>query len=399
MTATPRVPLVRRVPPGAWMVLLWCAAIAWTSFGTLRLPGLPIIGRPLVPRGSFSTTGWQPAAPVAVMVASAVLLRSRPLSALGLLLASSLAAAVIPGAVAFVFLPVVPAGIAVSVIAASRPWKVSASWTAGTVVVFCGRNAAVGRPALVHSAATVAVWLVIALAFAVAWLTGYAVGQNRRYAEAVREHAVIAERLRIAREVHDMVAHSIGIIAIQAGAGSRVIDTQPAVARDALSIIETTSRDTLAGLQRMLGAWRRADRDHQAGAPPPGTAPGLTDVGELATTVVDAGVRVDVQWRGPRRQLPADVDESAFRIIQEAVTNVVRHAGASHCQVTIDQRDGELAIEVIDDGHGGTVDGTGYGIAGMRERAALLHGELSAGPRPAGGFRVAARLPLPAPVR
>jgi signal transduction histidine kinase len=386
------------MPPGAWMVLLWCAAIAWTTFGALRLPGLPIIGRPLTARGSFSSTEWELVAPVAVMVVSAVLLRSRPLWALALLLASSLAAAAIPSPVAFVFLPVVPVGIAVSVIAATRAWQVSAGCAAAAVVVFCGRNAAAGRPVRVLSAATVTVWVVIALAVSLAWLIGYAIGQNRRYAKALHAHAVTAERLRIAREVHDMVAHSIGIIAIQAGAGSRVIDTQPAVAQEALSVIETTSRETLAGLQRMLGAWR-ADRGQEAGAPSPGTAPGLTDVGDLATTVLGAGVRVDVQWRGPRRQLPANVDESAFRIIQEAVTNVVRHACTSRCQVTIDQRDSELAIEVIDDGHGGTVNGTGYGIAGMRERAALLHGEFSAGPRPGGGFRVAARLPVPAPVR
>jgi signal transduction histidine kinase len=104
-----------------------------------------------------------------------------------------------------------------------------------------------------------------------------------------------------------------------------------------------------------------------------------------------------VQWRGQRGPLPADIDQSAFRIVQEAVTNVVRHAGAGHCQVIIDQHDDELGIEVVDDGRGGAADGTGYGITGMRERAGLLRGHLTAGPRPEGGFRVAARLPLPVP--
>ena len=110
-----------------------------------------------------------------------------------------------------------------------------------------------------------------------------------------------------------------------------------------------------------------------------------------------AGVRVEVRWRGQRRPLPADIDQSAFRIIQEAVTNVVRHAGTGHCQVIIDQQDDQVAIEVTDDGRGGAAEGAGYGITGMRERAGLLHGQLSAGPRPEGGFRVAARLPLPVP--
>jgi len=106
-----------------------------------------------------------------------------------------------------------------------------------------------------------------------------------------------------------------------------------------------------------------------------------------------------VEWRGSREPLPADIDLSAFRIIQEAVTNAVRHAGTGQCQVSIGQHDGQLSIEVTNGGRGGTMAGTGYGITGMRERAALLGGDFSAGPRPGGGFRVAARLPVPAPAR
>jgi signal transduction histidine kinase len=109
-------------------------------------------------------------------------------------------------------------------------------------------------------------------------------------------------------------------------------------------------------------------------------------------------VQVDVDWHGSREPLPADIDLSAFRIIQEAVTNVVRHAGTGQCRVVIDQREGQLSIEVTDDGRGGSTAGTGYGITGMRERAALLGGDLSAGARPGGGFCVATRLPVPAPV-
>jgi signal transduction histidine kinase len=107
-------------------------------------------------------------------------------------------------------------------------------------------------------------------------------------------------------------------------------------------------------------------------------------------------VKVEVDWHGSREPLPADIDLSAFRIIQEAVTNVVRHARTGQCQVCIDQQDGQLSIEVTDSGHGASMAGTGYGITGMRERAALLGGDFSAGPRPGGGFRVAARLPVPA---
>jgi signal transduction histidine kinase len=200
----------------------------------------------------------------------------------------------------------------------------------------------------------------------------------------------MAERLRIARELHDMVAHSIGIIAIQAGAGSRVFDASPGEARDALSAIEATSRETLSGLRRMVTGLRRAE---------PGLlerAPGLADIERLAATTLDAGVKVDVDWHGSRETLPADIDLSAFRIVQEAVTNVVRHAGTGQCLVSIDQREGRLSIEVTDSGHGGSPAGNGYGITGMRERAALLGGDFSAGPRTGGGFRVAARLPVPA---
>jgi signal transduction histidine kinase len=186
-----------------------------------------------------------------------------------------------------------------------------------------------------------------------------------------------------------MIAHSIGVIAIQAGVGSRVIDTQPAEARNALTAIEATSRETLAGLRRMLGVLRSSS---EPGRDP---VPGLAGLDQLAATSRNAGVRVDLQWRGQRQSIPPDVDLSAYRIIQEAVTNVIRHAGADHCKVLIDQDDRELSIEITDNGRGGVIACPGYGIVGMRERAGLLGGQLAAGPRPGGGFRVAARLPVP----
>ncbi|GAA2134495.1 sensor histidine kinase [Actinomadura napierensis] len=240
-------------------------------------------------------------------------------------------------------------------------------------------------------------FVTIVLAMAVTWMTGNSVRVRRAHAETLREQAtaraVSAERLRIARELHDMVAHSIGIIAIQAGVGGRVIDTQPGEARSALDAIEATSRDTLSGLRRMLTALRKDD----PGAAPLGPAPGLDDLGRLAAAAKDAGLEVDIRRTGEPRPLPPDVDLSAYRIVQEAVTNVVRHAGTERCRVTIDHRDEELAIEIDDDGRGGMI-GTGYGIVGMRERVALLRGEFTAGPRPGGGFRVAARIPVLAAV-
>ena len=283
------------------------------------------------------------------------------------------------------------AGIAICYVAVTRPLRISATGLAvvGAVLLIPGP----GGTDLAQLRAGVAVVTVIA------WLIGHSIRQARARTDLLRAQTVMAERLRIARELHDIVAHSIGIIAIQAGAGRRVFDARPAEARDALAAIEATSRETLSGLRRMVTGLRLAEPGPGPGQAPLGPAPGLAGIERLAAMTLEAGVKVEVDWRGSREPLPADIDLSAFRIIQEAVTNVVRHAGTGQCRVLIDQQDGYLSIEVTDSGRGGSVAGTGYGITGMRERAALLGGDFSAGPRPGGGFRVAARLPVPAPAR
>ncbi|MFC9259174.1 sensor histidine kinase [Streptomyces hydrogenans] len=248
--------------------------------------------------------------------------------------------------------------------------------------------------------------LITVLAMAAACTAGQLSRERRQHAVALRtqevSEAVVAERLRIARELHDMVAHSIGIIAIQAGAGSRVIRTHPEEAREALCAIEVTSRETLSGLRRTVAALRQADPDTGAsGRAALAPSPGLEDLERLAAATADAGVRVEVRRSGQQRPLPADIDLSAYRIVQEALTNVVRHAGTGGCRVTVDYGDEELSVEIVDNGHGGGAGDDaahGFGIVGMRERVALLHGRFSAGPCPGGGFRVAARLPLPQPV-
>ncbi|MGW0885268.1 sensor histidine kinase [Streptomyces sp. NPDC002671] len=243
------------------------------------------------------------------------------------------------------------------------------------------------------------------LALAASCMASLLSRERREHAVALRAQevaeAVTAERLRIARELHDMVAHSIGIIAIQAGVGSRVIQTQPAQAREALHAIEVTSRETLSGLRRTLVSLRQADLGATASEQSPlAPSPGLADVERLAAATAGAGVRVDVRCSGEQRPVPADIELSAYRIVQEAVTNVVRHAGTGRCRVVIDYGDEELSVEIVDDGRGATGNGSahGFGIIGMRERVSLLGGRLSAGPRPEGGFRVAALLPLPAPI-
>ena len=292
------------------------------------------------------------------------------------------------------------AGITICYLAATRARAVSVAGLA--TVGICLLIPGPAGPDLAPFRAEVAVVAIIA------WLIGHSIRQAHAQAELRRAQAaaqtVMAERLRIARELHDIVAHSIGIIAIQAGVGHRIFDARPAEARDALADIEATSREALSGLRRMMTGLRRAEPEPAPGQAPLGPAPGLGDVERLAAMTLEAGVQVDVDWQGRREPLPADIDLSAFRIIQEAITNVVRHAGANQCRVSIDQQDGYLSIEVTDSGRGGPVSkiraaGTGYGITGMRERATLLGGDFSAGPRPGGGFHVTARLPVPAPAR
>jgi signal transduction histidine kinase len=231
------------------------------------------------------------------------------------------------------------------------------------------------------------------LAVFAAALVGNSIRLRRINLEALQARAAVdavtAERLRIAREVHDMVAHSIAVIAIQAGVGRRVMGTQPEEAAKALDTIEVTSRETLAGLRRTLGALRE-------GTAPLDPPPGLADLDRLASSTLHAGVRMDIEWRGHRRAVPEDIDLSAYRIIQEAVSNVVRHAGTTECRVVVDYRHSELAVKIEDGGRGYADAPAGFGIVGMRERTDLLGGTFSAAQRPEGGFRVIAILPTPA---
>jgi signal transduction histidine kinase len=341
------------------------------------------------------------------LLASALVLRRWPLAALAVVLGGSVASMVLQPRPSYPLVVLVcVVGLEVCYIAATRTRRVSvtgaAMAAAGLLIPLLAvpslgslRGGGLGWSAI-HL-----VTIAVPLFTIIAWLIGHSIRQAQARAELVRAQAAaqatMAERLRIARELHDMVAHSIGIIAIQAGSGRRVFDGRPDDARDALAAIEATSRETLSGLRRMVTGLRRAEPEPGAGQAPLDPAPGLADIDRLAAMTRDMGVQVEVEWHGSREPLPADIDMSSFRIIQEAVTNVVRHARTGQCKVAIDQRDGQLSIEVTDSGRGGTTAGTGYGITGMRERAALLGGDFSAGPRPGGGFRVAARLPVPAP--
>ena len=233
-------------------------------------------------------------------------------------------------------------------------------------------------------------------AVAGAWTAGRAVHERRACAQAeaarLAERAVTEERLRIARELHDVVAHSMSLIAVKAGVANHVARACPEETASALRVIEDTSKGALTEMGRLLGVLRTGDPRDDELAP----APGLGDLPELVRRAASAGVRADLDLHADPG-VPAGAGLAAYRIVQEALTNVIRHAAPAHCQVTISAQRGEIRIEVIDDGPGRRVlptgPHTGHGLAGMRERALACGGELTAGPRDGPGFRVTARLP------
>ena len=211
-------------------------------------------------------------------------------------------------------------------------------------------------------------------------------------AEEEARRRVDEERLRIARELHDITAHSLSIVAVQSGAALHVLDRDPAEARRSLEAIRQTSRDSLAELRAMLGVLR-ASGEPEAGAPLAPT-PGLSRLSDLIGPLCDAGLDVSVEHDTGSESLPAIVDASAYRIVQEALTNVLRHAGQAKVRVRAVREMGSLVIEVTDDGSASGTPAEGHGIAGMRERAIALGGTFEAGPASGGGWRVLATHPL-----
>jgi signal transduction histidine kinase len=250
------------------------------------------------------------------------------------------------------------------------------------------------RPSLTHLG-VVAIWLAVFLALAeavrvrseqLAQQARYRAAQEHSRAEQQRRQAS-EERLRIARELHDVLGHHLSLINVQAGVGLHLMDSQPEQAREALSAIKTASAEALREVRAVLGVLRPEEE-----AAPRAPAPGLD---RLADLTAEAGLPVAVRVRGTARPLPAEVDRAAYRIVQEALTNVRRHAGAAAtATVTIAYGDSDLTVRVDDDGQGATGAPPGSGIAGMRARATGLGGDVTAGPRAEGGFRVEARLPV-----
>jgi signal transduction histidine kinase len=239
-------------------------------------------------------------------------------------------------------------------------------------------------------------------------LAGVAMAGCQRHQPAERTRAeedrrrAGEERMRIARELHDVLAHNISLINVQAGVALHLMDEQPSQPRSALIAIKQASNDALRELRSVLDILRQGDAQ-----PPRASASGLAHLNSLIAGASATGLEVRTRVEGTPRPLPAGVDLAAFRIVQEALTNVTRHAGPATATVLVAYGDDELTVQVDDDRKGvGSAFGrqptdsdqqtrwSGNGIRGMRERAAALGGELAAGPRPGGGFRVRARLPL-----
>jgi signal transduction histidine kinase len=500
-----RPPLTNRLRPRHWAALDYVVGavfglilFATISRGVVRAIESPYGFPPLRP---LSLT-WPLAIFLVIVAVVAVgMRRRRPAFMLGVLLAGSVIATMLTGPQNGALTYFLPVAYVLYLVAATYEHRqaavrvliaVFATLLADAVLIHLTGGGFIPSGGLVS----------VALCVIIAWFTGYIVRQRRRYAVRLQDEAaskaVAEERLRIARELHDVVAHSMSVIAVQAGYGQYVIDTQPGDARNALGAIQATSREALDEMRRMLGALRHADETDQRNAGPstargaddgsaravgtpgrggtpggagtPGAAdseaggsygdagsyrgagssgsaplypaPGLADLDRLLSRTASAGVRVDLTRCGQARELPASIDLSAYRIVQEALTNVVKHARTSSCQVLIGYGHDELVLEVTDNGAGlpamagagishhghtlalaggfandtgpgadgpallamnaapgwnasGEIGGSGHGIIGMRERVSLLGGEFSAGPLAGYGFRVSAHIPLP----
>jgi signal transduction histidine kinase len=245
--------------------------------------------------------------------------------------------------------------------------------------------------------------------FAIAWVLGDNIRTRRAYlaeleARAARlerereerdERAVAEERSRIARELHDVIAHNVSVMVVQASAGEEVFDTNPARARESLAAVASTGRAALTELRRLLGVIRSEEEGENAPAYAP--QPGLEYLDELVRQVRETGLTVELSVLGEPRALPEGVGLCAYRIVQEALTNTLKHACASRAEVSLRYVSDALELQVLDDGRGAPPvngEGAGHGLIGMRERVALFGGELSARPRSDRGYEVRARIPL-----
>jgi len=247
-------------------------------------------------------------------------------------------------------------------------------------------------------------FIVASIIFTIVWTIGFGVGRKsveateakERAAKAEHEReeraraAVAEERARIARELHDVVGHSVSVMTVQASGVRRLLRPDQDREREALLVVERTGREALAEMRRMVGVLRRPEE-----APALAPQPSLDHLGRLVDQARDAGLPVELHIEGEAIQLPAGIDLTAYRLVQEGLTNVVKHAEATRAAVLVNYGDSYLEVTVTDDGKGvGNGDGGGHGLVGMRERVSVYDGEIDAGPQPGGGYCLRAKLPL-----
>jgi len=247
-------------------------------------------------------------------------------------------------------------------------------------------------------------FVVASIIFTIVWTIGFGVGRKSVEADEARSRAaraergreeralaaVAEERARIARELHDVVGHSVSVMTVQASGVRRLLRPDQEREREALLIVERTGREALAEMRRMVGVLRRPEE-----APALAPQPSLEHLDRLVQQAREAGLPVELRVEGKAIELPAGVDLTAYRLVQEGLTNALKHARATRAEVLVNYGHGQIEVTVSDDGKGvGNGDGGGHGLVGMRERVSVYGGELDAGPQPGGGYRLRARLPL-----
>jgi len=357
---------------------------------------------PTNPRAYFTGNEHLPYTPDAaflLVVAAGAVLAWRRLYPRAVLCCSTAAvvAYTLPGWVNGVAL-LLPA-VAMGTVATIAPIRKSVLWAVAVTAVLMGATAA-NNPLGTYGGG----FVIIPANIAVALFAGIAVGNRRAYVDSLRDRAerearrqIDEERLRIARELHDVVAHTMATINVQASAAAQLLTQRPELAAESLAATRSASKEGLHELRATLNVLRHADEITEPTEP----TSGLARLDALAAGVRQAGLSVTVEVTGDKRPLPAVTDLAAFRIIQEALTNSIRHAGPATATVSVSYGD-DLLIEIADTGRGATLrsgdkefsGGSGHGLHGMRERAAAAGGTIEIGPGPAGGFRVAARFPL-----
>jgi signal transduction histidine kinase len=290
------------------------------------------------------------------------------------------------------------AGIAVAFLFGMRPFR---SQSVAGLAFLLGVAAVVTRN---DPDGSVGDFVWVTIVFSVAWVIGWAVGAKWREVDTAKEQAAQAERereerarlavsderARIARELHDVVGHSVSVMTVQASAVRRTLEPDQEKEREALLIVEQTGREALAEMRRMVGVLRRPEE-----APALAPQPSLEYLDKLVAHARETGLAVELRIEGEPVQLPAGVDLTAYRLVQEGLTNALKHANAQHAEVLVRYSDGHVELTVSDDGSGGGGgDKGGHGLVGMRERVSVYGGELEAGPRPEGGYRLHAKLPV-----